>query len=90
MASDIPYIYRAPTTFHFEGTEHQPIESGLLNLHIGQGVIWHDGRRLRVVDSWYSFDHHGYFNDGLHIFLEEVTDDEDDLPKRMAPDYFKD
>ncbi len=36
----------------------------------------------------FSFDHHGRFPTGLHVFLEQVTDEADDLPKRLAPDYF--
>jgi hypothetical protein len=45
---------------------------------------------FEVVDSWFSFDHHGHFGDGLHIFLEEITDPSDDLLLRLAPDYFAD
>ncbi|MCU1613015.1 MAG: hypothetical protein JWO98_555 [Frankiales bacterium] len=54
---------------------------------IGTGVVL--GDRYRVVDSWMSFDHHGVFDDGLHIFLERVTEDDDRL-KRIAPSYFRD
>jgi hypothetical protein len=89
MGDRIPYVYQAPTTFYIDG-EEQPhlIDEGFLNLHKGQGVIWSDGRRLRVVDSWFSFDKHGRFDIGLHVFLEEVTDEADDLPLRLARDYF--
>jgi hypothetical protein len=90
MEERIPYVYVAPTTFHIAGEElqHQPLEEGLLNLHKGQGVLWHDGRRFRVVDSWFSFDKHGHFGIGLHVFLEEVSGQDDDLLLRLAPDYF--
>ncbi|MGW7193890.1 hypothetical protein [Streptomyces sp. NPDC054838] len=46
------------------------------------------GDRYRVVDSWFSHDHHGIFDDGLHIFLEPVTE-EDDRLRHLAPDYFR-
>lgn len=91
MKDKLPYVYRHPATVYIDG-EMQPqlIDEGLINLHRGQGVIWADGRRLRVVDSWFSFDHHGRFDTGLHVFLEEVTDEADDLPKRLEPHYFRD
>jgi hypothetical protein len=87
--SGVPGIYRLPTYFH-EGDSEVPMythEEGLLNLPIGTGVVL--GDRYRVVDSWMSFDHHGVFDDGLHIFLERVTEDDDRL-KRIAPSYFRD
>jgi hypothetical protein len=56
-------------------------------LAVGDGLIWADGRRYRVIDKWVSYDHHGHFDDGVHIFLEPVTTD-DDRPKRIAPTYF--
>ena len=91
-ADRVPYVYRAPTTFHILGEEeqHQPLEEGMLNLRQGQGVLWHDGRRFRVKDSWFSFDKHGRFGMGLHVFLERITALEDDLLLQLAPDYFSD
>ena len=55
----------------------------------GQGIIWSDGERYRVVDTWFSIDHHGHFNDGLHVFME-LVDPKDDLPRMLAPAYFRD
>ncbi|HEX4218083.1 MAG TPA: hypothetical protein VHZ02_06940 [Acidimicrobiales bacterium] len=58
--------------------------------HKGLGVIWGNGDRYLVVDTWFSVDHHGHFDDGLHIFMEKVWDRNDDLPKKLAPEYFAD
>jgi len=57
---------------------------------IGDGVLAPaDGTpRCRVVDRWLSFDHHGRFNDGWHVFLERIEDTDDDRLGRLAPDYF--
>ena len=62
----------------------------MISLVKGQGVIWPDGRRFRVEDSWFSFDHHGHFGTGLHVFLTEIRSRDDDLPKLLKPDYFPD
>ncbi|MGW7102900.1 hypothetical protein [Streptomyces sp. NPDC054883] len=59
----------------------------LLSFPVGTGVLLR-GDRYRVVDSWFSHDHHGIFDDGLHIFLEPVTE-EDDRLRHLAPDYFR-
>ncbi|MFJ7137667.1 hypothetical protein [Streptomyces fungicidicus] len=55
-------------------------EHGLLNLPVGAGVLLR-GDRYRVVDSWFSYDHHG-------VFLEPVAE-EDDRLRHLAPDYFR-
>ena len=63
---------------------HWPVQKG-----DGLIVAQQGNRRYRVVDVWYSNNHHGYFDDGRHIFLEEVTGTEDDRPGCSAPpDYF--
>jgi hypothetical protein len=90
---DIPYLYRLPTTFYIDGQAQSRVsdESGLLNLQKGQGVIWEDGRRLRVLDSWFSFEKNARFDRGLHVFLEDVSGEaNEDLPGSLAPDYFRD
>lgn len=46
------------------------------------------GDRYRVVDSWFSYSHHGDFDNGLHISLEPVTE-EDDRLRHLAPNYFR-
>lgn len=68
------------------------LESEMLgeNFRKGMGVIWSESERYRVVDTWFSIDHHGQMDDGLHIFMEPVWDRGDDLPKKLLPDYFED
>lgn len=46
--------------------------------------------RVRVVDVWHSWDRHGRFDTGTHVFCENVTNTPDDRPKALAPDYFRD
>ena len=87
--ADFPGVYQWPTYFH---KANDPAvlsmqEHGLLNLPVGTGVLLRGGR-YRVVDSWFSYDHHGVFDDGLHIFLEPVAE-EDDRLRRLAPGYFR-
>ena len=40
-----------------------------------------------MVDVWFSYDKHGHFDDGTHVFLAPVAV-EDDLLKHLAPDHF--
>ena len=61
---------------------------GVVSLAIGAGVVLNDGRRFRVADVWMSFDHHGRFSEGAHIFLEPA--EEPNTITRLAPDYFTD
>lgn len=57
---------------------------------IGDGFLDGSTRRWRVVDRWFSIDHHGHFADGWHVFLAPVVPgSEDDRLKRIAPDYFQ-
>ncbi|MET8481867.1 hypothetical protein ABZV68_32540 [Streptomyces clavifer] len=87
--ADFPVVYQWPTYFH-EANDSAVLsmqEHGLLNLPIGTGVLLR-GDRYRVVDSWFSYDHHGIFDDGLHIFLGPVTE-EDDRLRHLAPNYFR-
>ena len=83
-----PYVFTFPTTFYDGGREfHQ--ENGLVLLSRGDGFVWGDGTRYRVADTWLSFDKHGRFDVGLHVFLERVEEgSEDDRLGRLAPDYF--
>lgn len=79
-----------PTWFYEGEKEVHCEESGLLPLVKGQGVLWGDGTRYRVVDSWLSFDHHGHFGLGMHVFLERVEpESDDDTLGRLAPNYFR-
>lgn len=81
---------RWAVTYYIEDIEQRQDESNPpAPLALGTGVIWSDGERYRVVDIWVSYDHHGHFNDGVHVFLEPVEPD-DDRPKRLAPHYFRD
>jgi hypothetical protein len=78
------------TTFYLDGemTEYQ--EETMMPLNIGDGFLWSDGTRYRVVDRWLSFDHHGHFNESLHVFLESVEPfSEDDRLGNAAPEYFR-
>lgn len=64
-------------------------------LAIGDGLImgtpeFPGAPRWRVVDVWASYDHHGHFDAGIHVFLRPVKDTTEDLPKQLAPDYFSD
>jgi hypothetical protein len=64
-------------------------EDSIMPLNIGDGFLWSDGKRYRVVDRWLSFDHHGHFNESLHVFLESVEEfSEHDRLGNAAPDYF--
>jgi hypothetical protein len=84
----LPYIFTFPTTYHV-GTRELFQEEGLLTLSKGDGVLWGDGTRYRVVDTWLSFDKHGRFDVGMHVFLEPVEPfSDDDRLGRLARDYF--
>jgi hypothetical protein len=84
-----PYIYTFPTTFYDEDGKELHQETGLVFLSKGDGVLWE--KRYRVVDTWLSFDKHGRFDVGLHVFLEPIEEGgEDDTLGRFAPDYFRD
>lgn len=56
---------------------------------IGSGVLLPDGERWRVVDVWVSYDKHGHFDRGVHVFIKLAEPDEDRL-KLLAPHYFRD
>lgn len=89
MDRHTPIDHLLPTTFHVEGEELSYQEDSMLPLHIGDGLLWGDGRRFRVKDRWISYDHHGHFPEGLHIFLEPVEEfGADDRLAKLAPDYF--
>lgn len=64
---------------------HWPVQKG-----DGMVVAQQGYKRFRVVDVWYSDDHHGHFDIGRHIFLEDVTGTADDRPGATAPNYFRD
>ena len=83
-------IQGLPTYIYIDNKEVLQFDDGMLMLPKGAGVIWGDGNRYRVADTWFSIDHHGQMNDGMHIFLEVVMDPEDDLPKKILPSYFVD
>jgi hypothetical protein len=85
-----PIALALPTTFHV-GREELPYqEETMIPLSKGDGLLWGDGARYRVVDKWVSYDHHGRFAEGLHLFLEPVEAfGEDDTLGNAAPDYFR-
>lgn len=77
-----------PTTFYVGGSELPYQEESMLPVAIGDGLL-HDGTRYRVIDRWISYDHHGRFGEGLHVFLEPVEKfGDDDRLGNLAPDYF--
>lgn len=80
---------RWPVTYYVDGQPFWQDESQPPPLRRGDGVIINEGRRYRVTDLWFSYDHHGHFNDGTHVFLTEVSGSEDDLPGQLAPSYFR-
>lgn len=85
-----PYIYTFPTHFYDENGKEFHDETGLVFLSKGDGVLWGDGTRYRVADTWLSFDKHGRFDTGLHVFLDRIEEGgEDDTLGRLAPDYFR-
>jgi hypothetical protein len=64
-------------------------EGTVIPLSKGDGLLWSDGTRYRVADKWVSYDHHGHFGEGLHIFLERVEEfGDDDTLGNLAPRYF--
>lgn len=80
------------TIFHLHGEVPWEEEHWDIPLQIGEGFIdaSSGARRLRVVDIWYSTDKHSEFGAARHVFLENVSGTPDDLPQRLAPDYFSD
>jgi len=88
---DYPGILTLPTYFYVDNQDFYQEERALMPLPRGTGIIWGDGTRYRVVDTWFSYDHHGQMAEGLHVFLEKVIPGSaDDRPKAMLPAYFTD
>jgi hypothetical protein len=89
METKLPYAYTWPTVFYV-GRDELHREDGLIFLRPGDGYIdVRDGNRYRVVDTWFSFDHRGAFDLGLHVFLQPVDEgSEDDRLGRLDPQYF--
>jgi hypothetical protein len=84
-----PIALALPTWFHINGEESSYQEETMIPLSKGDGLLWSDGKRYRVTDKWISYDHHGRFAEGLHIFLELVEEfGEDDTLGNLAPSYF--
>jgi hypothetical protein len=85
MEPRFPQVYSWPTVFYVDGKElHR--EDGLIFLNKGDGYIGGDQGQ---VDTWFSFDHRGAFDLGLHVFLERVdAGSEEDRPGRLEPNYF--
>lgn len=77
-------------TYYVEGAVVYQEEREHVPLEIGQGFIdaRQDYHRFRVVDIWLSTDSHGRFDIGRHVFLEDVTGSDDDLPAILAPSYY--
>ncbi|MEU8740641.1 hypothetical protein [Streptomyces halstedii] len=88
--ADSPGIYRWSTYFH-EANSTDVLyqqEEGVLVLPVGAGVLLGNGNRYRVVDSWFSYDKHGIFDLGLHVFVVPAAGGDDRLGQ-LAPDYFR-
>jgi hypothetical protein len=69
-------------------------ESAPPHFSVGDGIILSnrgcpDRQRWRVLDIWVSYDSQGPFDVGTHVFLEPVSETADDLPRRLAPEYFR-
>ncbi|OZM73998.1 hypothetical protein CFN78_06835 [Amycolatopsis antarctica] len=61
---------------------------GGLYPQIGAGIVWDDGKRYRVEDTWFVHEKHGAMARGaLHVFLLPVNNS-DDRPGKMHPRYF--
>lgn len=73
---------------HFDDRDDPDLFDDWPHFLKGEGLIWSEGERYRVVDTWWSVDHHGRMDDGLHVFLERVTNPTDDRPRELHPDYF--
>lgn len=90
--SDIPFphiLLMYPTVFYEDDKEINR-ETGVFFLSKGDGVVLENGPRYRVRDSWLSFDKHGRWDIGMHVFLESVEEGgEDDTLDRIAPEYFE-
>lgn len=82
--ADYTPLLRRPTYFYVDGQEFWTYEEGVIPLAKGMGFVHGSGHRYRVVDLWFSIDHHGRFDDGLHVFLEKV-DASDDRLKPWRP-----
>jgi hypothetical protein len=54
------------------------------------GIVFEDGGRFRVVDTWLSLDRHGPFDVGYYVFLKRVDNTPEDRLAQLAPDYFRD
>ena len=63
--SKTPISIAFTTTFYLDGEMADYQEETMMPLNIGDGFLWSDGKRYRVVDRWLSFDHHGHFNESL-------------------------
>jgi hypothetical protein len=80
------------TTFHlgYDEADIGPLPGvELPPLQIGQHVLGGGGEFYRVIDVWLSFDRHGLFDTGQHVFLERA-----ELPRAQFTDrgreYFSD
>jgi hypothetical protein len=90
MRRRTPVVEALPTTFYADGEMHPYQEDTVLPLRKGDGVLLGDGPRYRVADVWLSYDHHGHFSEGLHVFLEEVEPSSaDDTLGNLALQYFR-
>jgi hypothetical protein len=65
---------RLPTYFHhLDGLETWTVDD-YVPLPIGTGLIVAGAGDYRVADVWFSMDHHGPLDDGLHVFLAKTED----------------
>jgi hypothetical protein len=87
MSADLPVAFKLPTIFYLEDGTELHRDKGYVPVANGMGFVWAGTGRFRVVDVWTSYDHHGRFEEGQHVFLAPVRADDDRL-KHLAPDYF--
>jgi hypothetical protein len=86
-----PHYLYAPTYFHI-GFSHEDWfveEQGYMPIQIGQHILGGAGEFYEVVDVWFSFDHHGLFGDGQHVFMEPAELPRDKMSSR-GQQYFSD
>lgn len=86
-----PRFLYFPTFFHVGYSEDDWFieEQGYLPIQVGQHILGPRGDFYKVVDVWFSFDHHGLFGDGQHVFMEPAELPRDQMTVR-GRDYFSD
>jgi hypothetical protein len=87
MADLLAHNANLPTYVHRDDAEQLSETDLPLPVAIGDGMVWSDSLRYRVVDIWISHDQHGFLDIARHVFLERVPSAEGDRPP-MNPEYY--